>query len=59
MTLELMAEIRNHLHYSLEWARSKKLDPMAIAKAKAKTMTMTMAKADAMECLDVGVLRNA
>ena len=45
MTLELMAEIRNHLHYSLESARSKKLDPMAIAKAKA----MTMSKANAME----------
>ena len=56
MTLEL---IRNHLHYSLELARSKKLDPMAIAKAKTMTMTTTLAKADAMECLDVGILRNA
>ncbi len=43
MTVELMAEIRNHLHYSLELARSKKLDPMAIAKS------MTMSKANAME----------
>ena len=43
MTIGLRADIRNH--YSLEAARSKKLDPMAIAKAKA----MTMSKANAME----------
>ena len=43
MTLELKAEIRKL--YLLEAARSKKLDPMAIAKAKA----MTMSKANAME----------
>ena len=41
MTLELKAEIRKL--YLLEAARSKKLDPMAIAKA------MTMSKANAME----------
>ena len=45
MTLELTVEIRKL--YSLEAARSKKLEPVAIAIAKAKAMTMS--KANAME----------
>ena len=39
MTLELKAEIRKL--YLLEAARSKKLDPMAIAKAKATLQMFT------------------